>query len=346
MPNFIHEYEPLNWLVSSLFTDEFHDYRSMLPSLFSLYGNESEDKYKNEDELYAAIDSFIIGHKDASNCLVKAKLAIKNGDISEPEKKTDEWGDPVGFERSGTVNSYEFYLWAESKSYQIPPNLMPLIKPIIQMAVSQKQYKDKINHLFPSISREQFDQKTKEPLWQLGNGILYLLGHRYRLDGNKHTPINGSPSVLDFINRSTDGKAILKYAMDAYKADQLDLTVSDNSELNDESLLAASVVPNKLTEWVKILPITAPIFSEDVSVPDIAYMTPDMKLMLDAVQALWSEYDLQNPDPSIAPFKKDVVKWLMDEAAKRNIQDFSKSRAEMMDTIIRCPKSRGGGNTL
>ena len=346
MPNFIHEYEPLNWLVSSLFTDEFHDYRSMLPSLFSLYGQKSDDQFKNEDELYAAIDNFIIGHKDASDCLVKAKLAIKNGAISEPVKKIDEWGEPIGLEKAGTAHSYEFYLWAESKKYIVSPSLMPLLEPLIQMAVSHKQYEDKIAHLFPAISREQFDNKIKEPIWQLGNGILYLLGHRYRLDGNTHAPINSSPSVLDFINRSNDGTAILKYATDAYKSGQLDLVISDENELNDEKLLAASIVPEKLTEWVITLPLTAPIFSEDQTAPDLAYMTPDMKLMLDAVQALWSKYDLKNPDPSIAPFKKDVVKWLMDEAAKRNIQDFSKSRAEMMDTIIRCPKSRGGGNTL
>lgn len=346
MPNFIHEYEPLNWLVSSLFTDTFHNYRSMLPDLISLYNDDTGSEYKNEQELHTAIENFIIDDKEASNCLVKAKNAIKNGIISEPEQKVDEWGEHVGINRSGTVNSYEFFIWAESKGYHIPPNLMPMIEPIIQMAVSRKQADDQINHLYPSISREQFETKTKEPLWSLGNAILYLLGHRYRLDGNKHAPIHRSPTVLDFINRSNEGKAILKYAMDAYKAGKLNVTTPEETTLTDESFIAAAVDPEEMIKWVRTLPLTAPIFSEDIPDPDLPYLTPDMKLMFDAAKALWSEYDLNNPDPSIAPYKKDVVKWLMDEADKRNIQDFSKSRAEMMDTIMRCPKSRGGGNTL
>jgi len=345
MPNFIHEYEPLNWLVSSLFTDEFHDYRSMLPSLFSLYGQKSDDQFKNEDELYAAIDNFIIDHKDASDCLVKAKLAIKNGGISEPEKKTDEWGEPIGFEKEGTAHSYEFYVWAESIGHIVPPTLMPQLKPLIQMAVSHKQYEDKITHLFPAITRKQFDSKTKEPIWQLGNGILYLLGHRYRLDGNTHAPINTSPSVLDFINRSNDGKAILKYVTDAFQSGQLDLAASDESEANEDNLLTASIIPEKLTEWVKTLPLTAPIFAKETTSPDITYMTPDMKLMLDAVQKFWSHYDLENPNPHVAPKKDDVVEWLIEEADKRDIHDFTPSRAKAIQTIIRCPKARSGGNT-
>jgi hypothetical protein len=77
----------------------------------------------------------------------------------------------------------------------------------------------------------------------------------------------------------------------------------------------------------------------------LKYITPDMQLMFDAVQNFWNHYDLDKPDKSKAPLKKDVLEWIIKEAKNRNIQDFSKSRAEVMDTIIRCPKSRGGGNT-
>jgi len=348
MSNFIDEYEPLNWLVSSLFTDEFHDYRSMLPSILSLYGNKIEDKYKDTNELYAAIDGFIAGHEDASYCLAEAKSAIENKDISEPKKRVDEWGEPIGYERAGTANTYEFYLWAESQSYAVPSSLMPLIEPLIQRAVMSKQVEDKITHQYPNISREQFNMKAKEPLWQLGNAILYLLGHRNRFDGNSYVSANNSQAVLNYINGSSAGKAILKYAADAYKAGKLDLitTDADETDLSDENLLLASVAPEKIIDWVETLPITAPIFSEDIIVHDNVHMTQDMKLMLDAAKALWSDYDLENPDPNLAPFKIDVVKWLMDEAKKRSIHDFSKSRAEVMDTIMRCPKSRGGGNSL
>ena len=348
MSNFIDEYEPLNWLVSSLFTDEFHDYRSMQYGSLLLYGSDSEYKYKDKNDLCAAIEGFIIKHEDASQCLEKAKSAIKNKDISEPEARFDEWGEPIGFDQSGTANTYEFYLWAESQSYAIPSSLMPLIEPLIQRAVIRKQTQDKIIHQYPPISREQFNMKAKEPLWQLGNAILYLLGHRNRFDGNKYVSVIGSHSVHNYINASSVGKSILKYAADAYKAGKLDLIASDEGEadLSDENLLLVSVAPEKMIDWVQTLPIAVPIFSEDTTVHDNAYITQDMKLMLDAAKALWSDYDLENPNPSLAPFKKDVVKWLMDEAKKRNMHDFSKSRAEVMDTIMRCPKSRGGGNTL
>ncbi len=77
----------------------------------------------------------------------------------------------------------------------------------------------------------------------------------------------------------------------------------------------------------------------------LSYCTPDMELMHDAVEKFWKDYDLTKPDASKAPFKNSVVNWLMEEAKKRGIAGFSKSRADMMDTIIRCPVARQGGNS-
>jgi hypothetical protein len=70
-----------------------------------------------------------------------------------------------------------------------------------------------------------------------------------------------------------------------------------------------------------------------------------MQLMFDAIDKFWKDYDLTKPDASKAPFKKNVVDWLIDEAKKRRI-DFSKTRAEHMDTIMRCPQARRGGNSF
>lgn len=75
-----------------------------------------------------------------------------------------------------------------------------------------------------------------------------------------------------------------------------------------------------------------------------AYCTPDMRLMFDAIEEFWKDYDLENPNPVVAPFKEKVVEWLLSEAQKRKIYDFGKTRAEHMDSIIRCPSSRRGGN--
>lgn len=74
------------------------------------------------------------------------------------------------------------------------------------------------------------------------------------------------------------------------------------------------------------------------------HMTPDMQLMFGAINKFWSNYDLSAPNPNIAPFKKDVVDWIISEAKSRGIE-MSKSRAEVIDTIIRCPVARKGGNT-
>jgi hypothetical protein len=346
MAAFIHEFEPLNWLVSSLFTDEFYDYRSMTPSIAAMLCDANDSPYQNQDELDAAIDEFIIGHADASNCLVKAKLAIENNIIETPEIKINEWGETIGIDRSNHVHSFDFFIWAENEGYPIRSVYQPLIEPMVQMALSHREHEKNKAHFYPPITREQFDNKMKEPLWKLGSGILYLMGKRYRLAEYNREPVFNHPKIIDYIKSSDFGEAVLKYAFDAYKSHQLNLIVDIESDSNLENILFATIKPLEFIDWFKTLPLMAPIFAEDAIIENTAYITPDMRLMYDAVEKFWSNYDLNSPNPNIAPFKKDVVAWLMSEAEKRNIQDFSESRAKVMDTIIRCPKSRGGGSTL
>lgn len=346
MAAFIHEFEPLNWLVSSLFTDAFYDYRSMTPSIVEMLGDTNDSPYQNQDELDAAIDEFIIGHADASNCMVKAKLAIENNAIETPEIKTNEWGEKIGVDHSNHAHSFDFFIWAENEGYPIRPVYQPLIEPMVQIALSHREHEKNKAHFYPSITREQFDNKMKEPLWELGNGILYLMGKRYRLAEYNHEPVFNHPKIIDYIKNSDFGKMVLKYAHDAYISGQLKLSLA-NADCNDiGDILFSSVKPNQFIDWFKTLPLTAPIFLEDLIIENTSYVTPDMRLMYDAVEKFWSGYDLDNPNKDIAPFKKDVVAWLMSEAKTRNIQDFSESRAKIMDTIIRCPQSRGGGNSL
>lgn len=76
-----------------------------------------------------------------------------------------------------------------------------------------------------------------------------------------------------------------------------------------------------------------------------SYATQEMQLIYAAVDKFWSEYDLSKPNPHIVPKKSEVVTWLLAEAHRRG-HNLSQTLADKMDTIIRCPTSRKGGQTL
>jgi len=274
-------HESLNWLVSSLFTDKFieHPYlNSVFGALYGLreqQGSDTEPKRRQTaEERFEAVDNFIDENQQASDLFVKAQLAVKEGKIKTPKKNYDEWGEEIGLYNADKIESYSFYIWAEQNGVAIPDYFMKSLEPLIHMAVIEKNSEEQIQRIFPTISKDQFNKKSNEPLWSLANAILYLLGHRNIRDGNKYTSQNENPTIESFIKRSIAGEKLLQYA----------------------------------------------------------------------VEHFWSDYDLENPDPRRAPYKNAVVDWLMAEAEKQNIARFSKTRAEIMDTIMRCPKSRSGGN--
>lgn len=325
--------EPLIWVVASLFTEQFLE----KPRPFSF-----TNSYKNFDEYHSAIQAFIENSPDVLTCLKKAQKALQDGVIQPHIRIPDEWGDYWEPEFPVKVVTFSFYLWAENNSYIIPQSLMPNLELLAQShyhanaAFEQQEYK------FPAITREQFLERCKEPLWRVSTGILYLLGRRAR--GNQEE---------DFIKANKLAQKIQKYLYDAYKIGKVRLVFQEPALadfLSLDDVLLAEIEPEQLISFAKGLPFALAIFEEKLPAPSqqpkvLHYNTQEMALMTAAVERFWSNYDLNQPDPNKAPLKKDVIKWLRDEAKNRGFE-ISANIGKVMDTIIRCPKARKGGNSL
>ncbi len=192
-----------------------------------------------------------------------------------------------------------------------------------------------------SIDKKQFESLVKkEPLWSLYRATLYVSGYKGFDDREHNSDCVKSDSELD---------RIYKYALDSNKINELYL-IGNDSALYSEGY---QVRPQEFARWAKLRSVESPFLYEvnaeiknhHLNKKDNSYVTPDMQLMFDAVDEFWSGYNLQDPNHHAAPVKSAVVSWLTEEAKNRNM-NFSKTRAEHMDTIIRCPISRKGGNTF
>lgn len=334
MSDLIHEYEPLNWLVASLFTEKFIENK---PNFSPFEFPDSDDAQKDEEafmkglEEYQSyleqVDAFVTSNNDASDCAENAIKAMKRGSIKIPGSSVSDKGgfiSPFGYEYASTR---DFYLWASSAGYSIPAQTAFAID-------KDRQKLHELENAFPTITFKQFEQKEKEPVWHVGDGILYLLGRRRR---NKMNKDQATPEL--FFKQSYLAAKILHYTNDAFASNDL-IPINDNADL-----LLKTVKPKEFVAWVKSLPLCLPIFESDTQkVEKETNITPDMRLMMDARDRYWSDYDFENPDPRKAPHKEDVVKWLIQEANNRKMPSLGNSKARMMDTIIRCPKSRLGGN--
>lgn len=334
MSDLIHEYEPLNWLVSSLFTDKFITNKSNF-SPFEFpdddHGKAGEEAYLKEFEEYQLyleqIESFVNSNIDVSDCAENAIKAMKIGSIKIPGSSISDTGgfiSPFGYEYASTHN---FYLWASSVGYPIPAQTAFIID-------KDRQKLHELENTFPTITLKQFEQKEKEPVWHVSDGILYLLGRRRRNAVEKDQTTSGL-----FFKQSYLAAKVLQYAEDAFASNDL-IPINDNADL-----LLKTVKPKKFVAWAKSLPLCLPALESTAQkAENETYITPDMRLMMDAREKYWSSYDFENPDPRRAPQKEDVVKWLIQEAENRKMPALGNSKAKMMDTIIRCPKSRLGGN--
>ncbi len=210
------------------------------------------------------------------------------------------------------------------------------------MKKKKKKSKDKskpLNDYVTKIDDSEFQTRSKQPLWFLGDGLLYLMGYKFNFDAITRNTVGRMGFVRKFLNTTDCGAACIDFAYNDYKGNKLLLLTEQHAFSPD--FLDKQVPSQELIKWAEKLPFDLPILTNRHINKN--YMTADMKLMMDAADKFWSHYDLDNPDPTIVPFKKHVVKWLMDEAEKRNIAGFNKSRAAAIDTIIRCPSSRMGG---
>jgi hypothetical protein len=192
-----------------------------------------------------------------------------------------------------------------------------------------------------ALSKEDFEKRKNLPIWYLYSAILYLYGYES----------TGEPYFdREIVNNNPKMKEIYVYIKDAEKIRKI--IIFGDSDVSSQ----VNTIP--FIELIRTfgieVPNLAPLKEENPIPPNNimtesnigSYQTEQMTLLLDAAKSWWEaiEYDLKNPNRHIAPFKKDVVAWLMREAEERGVE-LSESLAESIDTIIRCPITKTGGNS-
>lgn len=242
------------------------------------------------------------------------------------------------------VDSISFFLWAEKQGRIIDDDIVQALKQTLYLKTSRKRSEEELERKFPIIDQLDFLNLQNEPLWKLQNAIIYLMGRQSQTTSEEEEV---------FITHNDKAMKLLAYINDAHLAGDINLyqvdQQGDDYAKTETRLLSAKIKPLELIEWVKTLPINLSIIADKndpeaflQSVPH--YKTAEMEIMEEVVEKFWSHYDLNNPDPSQAYLKDEVVDFIFARAKAKNIQ-ISRTMANQMDSIIRCPESRKGGNT-
>lgn len=316
------------------------EYLAVIVSLVcpsDVYGDEKTFDTMMDDYNEQTVEKLyqIIQEKPAALALFNAALeAIKKRRIKCLSKKKDIIDAPALV----TVHPLSFIEWAKKNGTEIPYFLRKAAN-----EMEEEAYIDAYSER--PLNSEDFHRLMREPLWDLNTAILYLHGFQSCDHGTKGFRSETMDSTC--VRRVPEFRKIRDYAKDASNIGALKFF--GNSLTGREK-----VKPTDFISWSNTLHIhftcyqwllnqTSEEPEEEHKMPD--YVTPDMQLMFDAIGKFWAGYNLSRPNPSIAPTKRMVVEWLVQEARSRRM-DFSRTRAEHMDTIMRCPESRKGGNTL
>jgi hypothetical protein len=326
-PIHLRETEPLEWLVAAIFTQQFLNRETLLRPTPNIEPPTHRDThapallipapFKSHMEIYAAAEDFIQNDEEATRCFEDAETAVENQEIRFCALKPNMWGEKPGDEPAFKVNTYDFLRWAEDNGYMLPQYIREPVKHL-RTDAKNREYR------FPKITRVQFEQASKQPLWTIKNGILHLLGRRHRDE--------------DQISEHYDGNDRLYYKMQlqahqAYKAGLLKV-----AEYQENMFSQSYVVPEHLIKWAKTLPFPLPILNTTVAISytkQLEHCTPEMELMFGAIQHFWKT-------PDKPPLKKHVTAWLIDEAKQRKFE-LSDHMANAIDTLIRPQNARRGG---
>jgi hypothetical protein len=301
--------------------------------LYVLFYKELEPHFGESNNLSLVYDEIIKKieeDKSKKTVLDKVKRLIEAGELEIV------FGDKNNL-KTIDVEPIGFFSLLESKGIKLSKDAQGAVEETIRNRKLEEEREKRLSTFkTKKLSKTQFEELAKkEPLWSLSKAILYVSG--YQSFSNKEYD-------KECVCNDDELTKIRSYALDSKKIHELDL-VQDYAWSSDYE-----VRPKDFVSWAKEHFISSPFFEEPTEeqreLQGIHYVTPDMQLMFDAVEKFWKQYDLRKPDKSKAPYKQDVVNWLLEEAKKRGISDFSKTRAQHMDTIIRCPEARKGGNTI
>lgn len=339
----VSEHAPLDWLISLIFVDDFWDLLSLTRGHFDFLrsGNIDEAikpaRYNSFDEIWKAASDFVANDAEAKKLRDKAIAAIESGELSYYQYPRNEWGDKLGFGRDDDMDSLAFLRWAGKQGYGVHEEVAAACEHLMRSERYRQEAAEKEARNFPTITQEDFNRVSKEPLWRVGTAILYLLGRRSRREGKEHE-YEGDDGLFE---------KILRYAHDANKTHLLTLAapdyllpkVGDEKSKDDHEhqyTLDSKVTPQQIIDWAKTLPVELPMLSKALPVtqPTPVNVTPEMQLMLDAHTRFWSS--------ETVPMKKHVTAWLVEEAKKRDIL-LSNNLAIAMDTIMRPHIARKGG---
>lgn len=242
------------------------------------------------------------------------------------------------------VDTVSFLQWVERQGRILNDDIVQAAKLTMYLKLSRKRSEEELERILPSINQHDFSVLTKEPLWQLQTAIIYLMGRK-----SQTTPEEEEA----FITRNDTASKLLAYITDAHLSDSLKLyeidQQGDGNNIMETSLLSAKIKPLELIEWAKTLPTEFSIIADKKEseaflkkVPH--YKTAEMEIMEEAVEKFWSHYDLNNSDPNKAYLKDEVMNFMHERAEVKNIK-LSQAMVRQMDSIIRCPESRKGGNS-
>lgn len=183
------------------------------------------------------------------------------------------------------------------------------------------------NHI---LSPNDFQlMQIQDPLWELNCAFLHMSGYQsYPIYEINSSCIASDEKLNGLYNR----------ALQSIELGELSLYS------NKDHASCKMVKPVEIVAWAEKRKLPLALVSSSSAVLGFKHVTFEMQLMFDAIEYFWKEYDLASPKPSVAPYKKNVVTWLQNTAKMRGVT-LSDSLASSIDTIIRCPASRKGGNT-
>ncbi len=312
-------YEYLAIIVSLVCVDEVYGNEKTFDDLLEEYNDQTAE------EIYEIIQT-----KPKAQELFDAALeAVRKKKVKCFSKKSKINASPA----LAQIEPLSFIAWAQERETPVPYFLRKAANEAGEEAYIESYDKRQLD-------KDDFHSLMREPLWDLNTATLYLHGFQSCNPGAKGYRSETMDSTC--VRKVPDLKKIRQYALDASAIHALELYGRDDKKVKPAEFIAWSKTLHMDFACYQWLPQTS---EEKKKTPKPDHVTPDMQLMFDAIEKFWAGYDLSRPNPSIAPVKREVVDWLVQEARRRKI-DFSKTRAEHIDTIMRCPESRKGGNTF
>ncbi len=274
---------PMVCLVLYLFL-EFDDNKHRATQLRDLF-------YRHRDPaFFQVLEDTVRQNEKELAFLTIATQATMEGKIEQYDKDYDFERFVRDIQKTPEFYTVSFLAWAESEGHTIPEYIMKELKTQIDYYFQSKGWRDEERRKFPTINHQDFEYRTREPLWQMTDAILYALGYQSRA---------GEDAKINFLKYKDRAKRLMSYALDAHKADDLklydfnssafepsildvmdsDVMDSDADKVMEEKRLkifyASKVKPKEFVAWLQGLSLDFPAIeassaADNISLPRVA----------------------------------------------------------------------------